>query len=128
MRFLADESVYVAIVRALRDLGHDVVDLKEKKVYGVPDDEVFQLAVEQGRILVTMDLDFGNILLYPPGTHPGIIVLKLFELTVDGATNILRDFIQKTDESQIAKALVIVEPHRVRFRRGQRSETAENSG
>ena len=80
MLFIADANVFVPMVNGLRDMGHDVFDVKEKGLENLSDPEIFRLAQKERRILVTMDKDFSNILLYPPGEHHGIIVVKLDEL------------------------------------------------
>ena len=74
------------------------------------------MADEQKRILITLDKGFSNILLYQPGTHPGIIVLRVWRLSITGATEVLRSFLQTISEQQLTGRVVIIEPARVRFR------------
>jgi len=69
MRFLTDANVFVPMVLGLRKMGHDIFDLKEEGLDNLSDPDVFQLAQDKRRILITMDKDFSNILLYPPGDH-----------------------------------------------------------
>jgi len=71
MLFLTDANVFVPMVMlaGLRQIGHDVFDVKEKGLENLSDRELFELAQNEGRILVTMDKDFSSILLYPPGEH-----------------------------------------------------------
>jgi predicted nuclease of predicted toxin-antitoxin system len=116
MRFLTDENIYPPMVAVLRELGHDVFDIKEQQLFGIDDDQVIKMAHEQNRILITLDKGFSNILLYQPGTHPGIIVLRVWRLTITKATDILRHFIEGISEVRLAGKLAIVEPSRVRFR------------
>ena len=77
MNFLTDANVYLPMVDGLRQLEHDVFDLKEQKLAHLDDTDIFTLAQNTKRVLITMDKDFTNILLYPPGEHEGIIVVKL---------------------------------------------------
>ena len=58
MLFLADESCDFAVVRALRDEGHDVLAVAEA-ARGAKDPEVVRLARDEGRVLLTEDKDFG---------------------------------------------------------------------
>ncbi|NVM23342.1 MAG: DUF5615 family PIN-like protein [Desulfobacterales bacterium] len=74
MLFLTDANVFVPMVEGLRQMGHDVFDVKEKGLENLSDPDLFHLAQNQRRIFVTMDKDFSSILLYPPGEHCGIIV------------------------------------------------------
>ncbi len=60
MQFLADESYDFTIVRALSEAGHDVVAVAE----GLPraeDPSVLMRAVNEGRVLLTEDKDFGQL-------------------------------------------------------------------
>ena len=71
-----DENMPKSHARLLRDGGVDVCTVPEEGLSGSNDTEVASAARTEGRVLVTMDLDFANILRFPPGTHPGIVVLR----------------------------------------------------
>lgn len=58
MKFLADENIANDVVHALRNAGHDVLDVKEQSLYGTSDQQLIQLAFEQQRIILTHDKDF----------------------------------------------------------------------
>ena len=60
MRFLADESCDFCVVRALRTVGHDVVAVAEV-AKGAKDPTVIKLALEEGRILLAEEKDFGRL-------------------------------------------------------------------
>ncbi len=116
MQLLTDENVYQPMVTMLGELGHDVFDIKEQQLLGIGDERVMEMACEQKRVLITLDKGFSSILLYPPGAHPGVIVLRVWRLSIAKATEVLRNFIQTTPEYQLTGKLVIVEPSRARFR------------
>lgn len=59
-RFLADESCDFAVVRALREAAFDVVAVVEHAP-GAADDQVIALSVKEGRVLLTEDKDFGQL-------------------------------------------------------------------
>jgi predicted nuclease of predicted toxin-antitoxin system len=60
MRFLADEGCDFAVVRALRDAGHDIAAIAEGHA-GVTDLEVMAVAAREGRIVISEDKDFGQL-------------------------------------------------------------------
>ena len=62
MRFLADMGVAMRIVEWLRAQGHDVNHLREEGLQRMPDGDIFLKAATESRILLTFDLDFGEIL------------------------------------------------------------------
>jgi predicted nuclease of predicted toxin-antitoxin system len=61
VRFLADMGVATRIVEWLRHAGHNAVHLREQGLHRLPDDEIFAKAAAEGRIVLTFDLDFGEI-------------------------------------------------------------------
>ena len=75
MRFLADESCDFAIVRALRAADHDVKTVRDV-MPGAEDEKVSRFAIDEKRILLTEDKDFGQIV-YAASTHcPGVIFVR----------------------------------------------------
>lgn len=62
MRFLADENVSRLVIERLRDDGHDVISVAEMKP-GAPDDDILNTADADGRILITEDRDFGEMVI-----------------------------------------------------------------
>lgn len=117
MNFLTDANVYVPMVEALRKMGHDVYDLREQGRGALQDSDVFSLAQSLRRIFVTMDKDFTNILLYPPGKHEGVIVAKLSRLKVASGTRIFLEAIRSLDENEIKGNIVIIDYMGTRVRR-----------
>jgi predicted nuclease of predicted toxin-antitoxin system len=61
MRFLADMGVAMRIAQWLREQGHQVVHLRKENLHRMPDVDVFRKAATEGRILLTFDLDFAEI-------------------------------------------------------------------
>jgi len=79
LRFLVDANVLKSVVRCLRDLGHDVRDVRDILPHATADPALFRTAQDEERILVTHDLGFANIIAYPPGSHAGIYSPPEFE-------------------------------------------------
>ncbi len=75
-RLLADENIPQPAVHALRAAGHDVHAILED-ARGAPDEEVLAAARAQSRILLTFDLDMGQLVFEQRlGVPPGIIVIR----------------------------------------------------
>lgn len=75
MRFLADVNIEAMLVRWLRAEGHDVVWATELPP-SIPDDELLTLANDEGRVLLTYDRDFGELIFSRHGLSEGIILLR----------------------------------------------------
>ena len=76
MNFLADENIETAMVRWLRDRGHDVVWAREDFASS-KDAAVLETCNRSSRILLTRDLDFGELVFREPRVTRGIILLRV---------------------------------------------------
>jgi len=77
VRLKLDENISIVAGRALAELGHDVDTVASEGLVGHPDPDVIAAAVADDRALVTFDLGFGDPRAYPPGSHQGVILLRL---------------------------------------------------
>ena len=77
MRMLADENLPGPVIRGLREHGHDVLSVKEE-LRGADDRTVLRVAQEEGRLIVTFDKDFGE-LIFRKGlpSSCGVILFRL---------------------------------------------------
>lgn len=57
-RWLVDENVAPRVAEFLRAREHDVVDVKERRLFGLPADELFAMAQKEKRVVLTYDVDF----------------------------------------------------------------------
>ncbi len=76
MRWLADECINSALVDRLRGAGHDVLYVAESASGGT-DAEVLQRANDEGRLLLTEDKDFGELVFRMEITAPGLVLLRI---------------------------------------------------
>ena len=112
MRLLIDENVSPIIGYGLQAAGHDVV-AAASVCPGAPDDDVVALAIAEGRILVTEDKDFGN-LVFRQGLRPlGLVPVRLpGRLPAEKAARLIDALKgEKADDS-----ILVVGPRRIRRR------------
>jgi predicted nuclease of predicted toxin-antitoxin system len=120
--FLVDESVPFSVAAVLQEQGHSSRHVGHVGLRGAPDAAIFARAQEEGWIIITRDLGFGNLLDYPLGTHAGIIVLRVPSTFIASQIrDILHAFIAGVEPEMLKKALAIVEPGRYRIRRPEQS-------
>lgn len=91
--------------------------MREVGLRGATDQEVITYARKKDCVLLTIDRDFGNILDYPPGTHPGIIRLKIKFMPSKVVNSLLLRFFETVTPDEIAGNLVILEKDRYRVRK-----------
>ena len=70
MRFLADMGVSIATVQALRAAAHDAVHFREEALSRLPDPDIVAKAAQEQRVVLTFDLDFGDIMAVAPRKRP----------------------------------------------------------
>jgi len=116
-KFFVDACLPRSSTRLLRELGHDAIDAREVSMGNSEDMEIFKYAQKEGRILVTRDKGFGDLLKYPPGSHRGIIVLRLpSTYTASQINRVLEGFLLDVQIEKLEKKLAIVEATRYRLR------------
>ena len=76
MKFIVDESTGTAVVEYLRSAGHDVLAVAEVAPQAT-DDDILIRAASEGRILVTNDKDFGELVFRSGQAHGGVVLLRL---------------------------------------------------
>ncbi|OIN97083.1 hypothetical protein AUJ66_04400 [Candidatus Desantisbacteria bacterium CG1_02_38_46] len=117
MKFLIDADVPRRVFYALKKLGHDVVDIRERKPTGISDDEIYSFAQQEQRIIITRDLGFSNIIIYPLGEHCGIIVLRVHMLFTEQMTWLIENFLSYVSEKELKGSLAIIQENRYRIKR-----------
>ena len=77
LRFVVDEDVPRSTARVLREAGYDAVDVRDVGLRGKDDLDIYVFAQEEKRIILSCDLGFSNILVFPPAKHQGVIVVRI---------------------------------------------------
>ena len=91
MKFKLDENLPVSSAAILTSAGHDVDTVTDEDLVGAPDRDVVAAATAAGRILVSLDRGLGDTRAYPPGSHAGIVVLRLTDQSAASATKAVSD-------------------------------------
>ncbi len=100
----------------LRKAGHDVHTVLDEHLGGNPDPRVIDASLAEDRILVTFDLDFSDIRLYPPSSHKGIWVLRPRAQGIDSTLTLLKGALGVLETERTERRLWVVEPGQVRIR------------
>jgi predicted nuclease of predicted toxin-antitoxin system len=61
MRFLGDMGVSQRVVEWLRATGHEAVHLRDEGLHRLPNGDIFRKGFDEQRIVLTFDLDFGEM-------------------------------------------------------------------
>jgi predicted nuclease of predicted toxin-antitoxin system len=77
MRIKLDENLPSSLVETLASLGHVVDTVEDEGITGNDDGVVWGCAQKDDRFLITQDLDFSDLRKFAPGTHCGILLVRL---------------------------------------------------
>ena len=110
MKFLIDEDVPLKVLKTLTALGHDAVRVPAS----TKDRDIADQAVRQSRILITLDKDFANRLLYPPSIF-SIIHLRIHPPFADDLIIAIRQLLQKVSETELKGLIVLQKEAHVRI-------------
>ncbi|MCJ7791674.1 MAG: DUF5615 family PIN-like protein [Dehalococcoidia bacterium] len=115
-KFLVDENVPSGVVAFLQKRGFDAKEVRELGIHGGSDAEIMQLARHDERVLITFDKHFSNILLYPLGSHCGIIRIRIHPPLISEIIHNLDQFLQKFDLKTIRGRLIVLQRNSFRVR------------
>lgn len=115
MKFKLDENFGPSAKEVFDRRGFDSKMVIEEGLSGASDAVILDAAIREDRILVTMDLDFADILLYPPKDTRGIAVLRpIGKVTKRLLQTMLEALISALERGEPRGRLLIVEPGRIR--------------
>jgi predicted nuclease of predicted toxin-antitoxin system len=116
LKIKTDENVPRSVVTVFRSGGHEVDTVADEGLSGTDDDEVLSTCVHEERLLVTLDRGFSDVRRYPPGTHRGIIVLRVNQ-SPESAGRAARALLATYSLDEVAGCVTIVQRERIRVRR-----------
>jgi predicted nuclease of predicted toxin-antitoxin system len=117
MRFKVDESLHVEVADLLRGQDHDTVTVFDQGLRGRGDHDIADMCRSENRVLLSLDLDFSNILMFPPENYPGLIVLRLRSRGRAAVRRIVTRVTDHLNKEPLAGRLWIVDEHRIRIHR-----------
>lgn len=114
MRLFADENIARTIVNWLRDQGHDVLYASEAQP-GAADSDWLDRAEAEGRIILTSDKDFGDLIFRDRLTSHGVVLLRLGDMSLRDRLSRLEQAWVTVEAHPIGKFIVIT-PSKIRVR------------
>ena len=103
-------------VEWLREMGHDAVHLREEGLQRLPNGEILAKARREGRVTITFDLGFGELMAAGGRNCPSVIVLRLANARAENVIEKLRRVIVESGNELENGAIVSVEEARYRVR------------
>lgn len=116
MKFLIDADCPRIIGVRLKLAGYEVKDIRDIKP-SAADQEIYDLIKKESYVLITRDTDFGNIIHYPVTPDCGIILLRVYLLTVNEIVKLINNLLKIVSEQDLHGSLIIVQRDRIRIRK-----------
>jgi predicted nuclease of predicted toxin-antitoxin system len=116
MRFLCDMGVSRKVTAWLQSQGHECLHLGEEGFARLPNGEIFLKAIAEDRIILTFDLDFGEIVAMAGESITSVMVFRLQNTRAPHVIERLSVALTVASEPLLKGAIVTVEEARLRIR------------
>ena len=118
MRFLVDNPISPTVVVRLTSAGHDAVHVRDYGLERESDRVIFDRAMNERRILVSADTDFGTLLSMRNSPQPSVVLFRHgAERSPERQAALLLANLPALSADLEQGALVVLEPSRSRVRR-----------
>jgi predicted nuclease of predicted toxin-antitoxin system len=105
------------VVEWLRQNGHDAVHIRDRGLERLPNGGIFAMAVEENRVVLTFDLDFGEIVALSRGAKVSVIVFRLRNTRAPHVIDRLASALVQADAKAETATVTVIEEFRHRIRR-----------
>lgn len=115
MQFKLDENCDPRWQAPLIAAGHTVASVFDEGLRGADDEAIASACRREGRCLITADLDFAQLLDFPPENFSGFSVLRHSQPTLAGLRGLIEQVVLAVAKESPSGRLWIVEPGRIRI-------------
>jgi predicted nuclease of predicted toxin-antitoxin system len=117
MKLKLDENLPETLLVELAVLNHDVDSVRQEGLAGHDDPDVWAAAQAEGRFLITQDLDFSDIRQFQPGTHHGLLLVRLPDAGRLALTRQIIEVFGNEDVESWAGCFAVLSGHKLRVLR-----------
>ncbi|MDB9538322.1 DUF5615 family PIN-like protein [Anabaenopsis arnoldii] len=112
-----DENMAQSHVDFLHKSGYSADRVTDEGLSGAKDEVVWQQVCAEERFFITLDLDFSDVRRFPPGTHPGILLLRSRNRSRQAVLEILTRVVNEQSLVALKGCLVVADEIQTRIRR-----------
>ena len=117
MNIKLDENLPHRLANVLKNLGHDVHTVHDERLIGHSDEEIWETAQKESRFLITQDLDFSDSHKFAPGSHQGILLLRLHSPSRKALIERIEEMFRTEEVEDWAKCFVVATERKIRVLR-----------
>lgn len=115
MKLKLDENLDTRLAILLQQAGHDVLTVRDQRLAGIEDQALYELCIQEQRVLVSLDKDFSNVLRFSPKGTPRLVVLRGPDDLFPTMQILIQTLIQALAQDTPTGKLWIIEPGRLRI-------------
>jgi predicted nuclease of predicted toxin-antitoxin system len=113
--FLVDLNVGQTVAAALRQAGHDVFFVGDYHDPRISDIDILRLAVQEQRIVINLDADFGELVYHSGESHYGVLLLRMPDARAVEKANVVEEIITRFGD-QLPQHFCVYRNGRLRIR------------
>lgn len=114
MKIKLDENLPLRLAILLKDLGHDAHTLHDESLIGRADTEIWEATQKESRFLITQDLDFSDLRQFAPGSHHGILLVRLRSPDRRNLIERVGELFQEENVGEWARCFVVATERKIR--------------
>lgn len=121
MKIKLDENLPHRLATLLKNFGHEIHTLYEEKLSGHSDKDVWEAAQKESRFLITQDLDFSDSRKFAPGSHCGILLLRLRSPNRRALMERIKEIFEQENVSDWKACFVVATERKIRVLRPEQN-------
>ncbi|MFZ0706384.1 MAG: DUF5615 family PIN-like protein [Candidatus Korobacteraceae bacterium] len=121
MKIKLDENLPLRLASLLKELGHEAHTVHDESLIGHQDSEIWDAAQKESRFLITQDIDFSDIRRFAPGSHHGILLVRLHSPNRQNLVDRIVELFQRESVVGWEGCFVVATERKIRILRPQTS-------